>query len=126
MQPRFPTTRLRRLRHNPLMRDLMRETTLTVHDLVLPLFVRPGRGVRKEIASMPGNYQLSPDTLIEEVGGAVDLGLRASLSSAIPANTDASGTSARIHDANALEPLRCLSHCYGERIYPLRDECSFD
>src|SRR5438105_769001 len=66
----FPTIRSRRLRHNPLVRELVRETILSVSDLILPLFVRPGRGIKKEIASMPGNYQLSTDRLIEEVGSS--------------------------------------------------------
>ena len=57
----FPTDRPRRLRHHPVLRDLVRETTLAVHDLILPMFVRPGRGIKKEIASMPGNFQLSVD-----------------------------------------------------------------
>ena len=70
MHPSFPTARPRRLRHHPLMRELVRETTLSPADLILPLFVRPGRGVRNEIASMPGNYQLSVDTLVEAVGTA--------------------------------------------------------
>src|SRR4051794_28883727 len=45
----FPALRLRRLRQHPVLRDLVRETTLTPHDFILPLFVRPGRGVKKEI-----------------------------------------------------------------------------
>jgi hypothetical protein len=57
----FPTVRMRRLRYHPLVRNLVRETRLSVDDLILPLFVRPGRGVKKEIPSMPGNYQLSVD-----------------------------------------------------------------
>src|SRR2546425_556023 len=57
--PGFPSARPRRLRHHPLVRELVRETDLSPRDLVLPLFVRPGRGVRNEIASMPGNFQLS-------------------------------------------------------------------
>ena len=73
--PSFPTTRPRRLRHHPLVRDLVRETSLSPADLILPLFVRTGRGIRKEIASMPGNYQLSVDTLVEEASAAVELGM---------------------------------------------------
>src|SRR5579872_1607970 len=65
--PQFPTSRPRRLRHNPLVRAMVRETALAPDDFILPLFVRPGRGVRNEIASMPGNFQLSVDTLVEEV-----------------------------------------------------------
>ena len=57
----FPQSRLRRLRQHPVLRDLVRETTLAANDFILPLFVRPGTGIKKEIASMPGNYQLSVD-----------------------------------------------------------------
>src|SRR5919109_108966 len=90
----FPTVRPRRLRHHPLLRDLVRETALTVQDLILPLFVRPGRGVKKEIASMPGNYQLGVDRLVEEVGEAAELGVRAFILFGIPETKDAEGTPA--------------------------------
>src|SRR5712692_11084703 len=89
--PGFPTARPRRLRHNPLVRALVRETALAPDDFVLPLFVRPGRGIRKEIASMPGNFQLSVDRLLEEVGGALELGIRAFILFGIPAHKDATG-----------------------------------
>ena len=75
----FPVARPRRLRANPLVRDMVRETSLDVRDFILPLFVRPGTGVRQEISSMPGNYQLSVDRLVEEVGSAKALGIRAFL-----------------------------------------------
>src|SRR5204862_8309988 len=84
----FPTHRPRRLRQHPVLRDLVRETTLAVHDLILPLFVRSGRGIKKEIASMPGNYQLSVDRLVVEVGGMVDLGIKAFILFGIPAHKD--------------------------------------
>src|SRR5262249_59137762 len=87
--PGSPPARPRRLRHHPLVRELVRETDLSPRDLVLPLFVRPGRGVRNEIASMPGNYQLSVDTLVDEVGQAVDLGVRSFILFGIPAHNDA-------------------------------------
>src|SRR5437868_4901091 len=90
----FPVVRPRRLRHHPLLRDLVRETSLTADDLILPLFVRPGRGVKKEIASMPGNYQLSTDRLVDEVGAAADLGIRAFILFGIPAHKDATGAGA--------------------------------
>src|SRR5215471_4107432 len=94
MNQSFPTIRSRRLRHNPLVRELVRETTLSPRDLILPLFVRPGKGVRKEIASMPGNYQLSVDTLVETVGAALDQGIAAFMLFGIPAHKDAVGSSA--------------------------------
>ncbi len=123
MQPRFPTTRLRRLRHNPLLRDLVRETTLTVHDLILPLFVRPGRGIKKEIASMPGNYQLSVDRLIEEVASSVDLGLKAFILFGIPARKDATGSSALDEDGIVQQALRALRETFKERVLLITDEC---
>src|SRR5262249_1384072 len=82
--PGFPTVRPRRLRHNPLVRELVRETDLSPRDLILPLFVRPGKGVRQEIGSMPGNYQLSVDTLVDEVGAARELGIKAFMFFGIP------------------------------------------
>src|SRR5216684_4066486 len=84
----FPAIRPRRLRYNPLVRELVRETSLDVGDLILPYFVRPGRGVKNEIASMPGNYQVSVDRLVDEVGAAVDLGLRAFILFGIPSHKD--------------------------------------
>src|SRR5947209_16158829 len=94
----FPVVRSRRLRHHPLVRDLVRETTLTVRDFILPLFVRPGKGVKKEIASMPGNHQLSVDRLVDEVGDAAELGVRAFMLFGIPASKDATGSSALADD----------------------------
>ena len=90
----FPTVRPRRLRSSPLIRNLVRETSLHADNLILPMFVRPGRGIRNEISSMPGNFQLSTDTLVEEVGIAKDLGVRSFMLFGIPATKDATGSSA--------------------------------
>jgi porphobilinogen synthase len=119
----FPTVRPRRLRHHPLVRELVRETALDVRDLILPLFVRPGRGVKKEIASMPGNYQLSVDRLVEEVGGAADLGLRAFMLFGIPTHKDAVGSSALDDEGIVQQSLRALRKAYGDRVLLLSDEC---
>jgi porphobilinogen synthase len=90
----FPTTRLRRLRYNPAVRELVRETRLTPANLVLPLFVRPGKGVREPITAMPDQCQLSPDMLAEEIGQAVELGLGGVILFGIPATKDALGSDA--------------------------------
>jgi porphobilinogen synthase len=119
----FPTNRPRRLRHNPLVRDLVRETSLTVGDLIFPLFVRPGRGVKKEIASMPGNYQLSVDRLVDEVGAAFDLGLRSFMLFGIPAHKDATGSSAVQDDGIVQQALRALRETFRDRILLIPDEC---
>jgi porphobilinogen synthase len=118
----FPVVRLRRLRYNSLVRDLVRETRLQVSDLILPLFVRTGRGVRKEIASMPGNYQLSVDRLVDEVGSAIDLGLRAFVLFGIPDHKDASGSSAVSDDGIVQQALRALRKSYKD-VLLITDEC---
>jgi porphobilinogen synthase len=121
--PSFPTTRPRRLRHHPFIRELVRETTLSPADLILPFFVRPGRGVRKEIASMPGNYQLSVDTLVEAAGAAIDLGVRAFILFGIPAHKDAAGLSALEDDGIVQQALRALRQAFGDRALLITDEC---
>src|ERR1700722_8938915 len=112
----FPTVRPRRLRYHPLVRDMVRETTLAVDDLIYPLFVRPGRGVKKEIASMPGNYQLSVDRLVEEVGAALDLGIRAFILFGIPVHKDAVGSSALEEEGIVQQALRALRVAYQDRV----------
>jgi porphobilinogen synthase len=121
--PGFPIVRPRRLRHHPLVRDLVRETAITVNDLIYPLFVRPGRGVKKEIASMPGNYQLSVDRLLDEVGAAADLGVRAFILFGIPAHKDATGSSALGDDGIVQQALRALRSQFRDKVLLLTDEC---
>ena len=110
--PGFPTARPRRLRYNPLVRELVRETDLSPRDLILPLFVRPGAGIRQEIGSMPGNFQLSPDTLVEEVGAARDLGIRSFILFGIPEFKDATGSSALAPEGIVQQALRSLRRAY--------------
>ncbi len=119
----FPIARPRRLRANPLVRDMVRETTLDVNDLILPLFVRPGTNVRQPIASMPGNYQLSVDTLIDEVGAAKLLGVRAFLLFGIPTYKDATGSSALNDDGIVQQASRALRRAFKNEIVLLTDEC---
>src|SRR5881392_2324838 len=118
----FPAHRLRRLRRHPVLRDLVRETTLSVKDLILPLFVRPGKGIKKEIASMPGNYQLSIDRLAEEVGSASDLGVRSFILFGIPSHKDATGSSALEDEGIVQQALRELKRQFRDRVLLLTDE----
>lgn len=119
----FPTDRPRRLRHHPVLRDLVRETALSVRDLILPLFVRPGRGIKNPIASMPGNYQLSVDRLVEEVGAARDLGVKAFILFGIPAQKDATGSSAWADDGIVQQALRALREAFKDGVLLITDEC---
>ena len=90
----FPTTRLRRLRYNPSVRELVRETRLAPGNFILPLFVRPGDGPRKPISAMPGHAQLSLDALADEVREAAALGIGGVILFGIPAEKDARGSDA--------------------------------
>ena len=119
----YPTVRPRRLRHNPWVRELVRETELTPRDLILPLFVRPGQGIRSEIPSMPGQYQLSVDTLIEEIGAARDLGLRSFMFFGIPEYKDATGSSARREDGIVQRAIRATRQVFGRDVLVIPDEC---
>lgn len=90
----YPTQRLRRLRYNPRVRDLVRETELSVNDLIYPLFVRPGENEKREIKSMPGVYQLSIDNLVKECKEVRDLGIPAVILFGIPEHKDEKGSEA--------------------------------
>ncbi len=87
----FPQTRLRRLRRNPTIRAMVAETILSADKFVLPLFVCPGAGVRKPVASMPGVFHMSIDEIVKECGRARDAGITAVLLFGIPAAKDAEG-----------------------------------
>jgi porphobilinogen synthase len=90
----FPAYRARRLRKNETFRRMVRETKLSVDDFIYPLFVTHGRGVRKEIQSMPGVAQLSVDLAVREAQEAFQLGIPAIILFGIPKKKDLRGTEA--------------------------------
>ena len=104
----FPQVRLRRLRELPAFRRMAQETRLSVGDFVYPIFVTHGRGVRNEIAPMPGIYQLSLDHLISEVGDVAQLGIPAVLLFGIPAKKDDEGTEAYEPGGIVQEAIRVI------------------
>lgn len=104
----FPQTRMRRLRATPVMRRMVRGTALSIDDLIMPLFVRPGTGIRNPIASMPGNFQFSVDTLVEEVKELADLRVPAVILFGIPEAKDGLGTGAYIHDAIVCKAIEAI------------------
>ncbi len=123
MTASFPIVRSRRLRTTPILRGLVRETELNPRDFVLPLFIRPGKGVRQEIASMPGNYQLSVDTLIDEIGGAKDLGITSFLFFGIPTHKDPKGLVALEDDGIVQQALRATRKAFQHDVLIITDEC---
>jgi porphobilinogen synthase len=102
----YPLHRPRRLRGHPRLRDLVRETDLRVQDLVYPLFVYHGKNLRREIPSMPGQYQLSLDRLGEAVAAVSELGIPAILLFGIPDHKDARGSAASRDDGIVQEAIR--------------------
>ena len=80
----FPIYRPRRLRATENLRSMIRETTLSVTDLIYPLFVVPGKGIKKEITSLPGNYQYSVDMVMEAIDQVASLGIPAVLLFGLP------------------------------------------
>lgn len=118
----FPTIRPRRLRGNQSLRHLVRETTLSKDDLIFPLFVAPGHGVKNEISSMPGNYHWSVDTLLGEVESLLRLGIRAAILFGLPESKDAVGTGAYVDDGIVQRALRAVKARFPE-IYLITDVC---
>ncbi len=104
----FPATRLRRLRRTEALRSLVRETRLTPSALIYPLFLCPGEGIRREISSMPGVFNLSIDEAVKEAEACAALGLGGLLLFGLPAEKDEQATGA--WDANGIvqQALRIL------------------
>ncbi len=102
----YPVQRPRRLRRFPALRDLVRETHLSVQDLILPLFVCEGTGVRQAIAAMPGNDRMSPDVLAEECRRIQDLGIPGIILFGIPDTKDETGSSGINPDGVIQKALR--------------------
>ena len=105
---RFPDSRPRRLRQSPALRRLVCETRLSVEQLVLPLFVRAGKKIRKPIAAMPGVFQLSPDELLREAAAAHALGVPAVLLFGIPDKKDDKASGAYAKNGIVQQAVRLL------------------
>ena len=90
----FPKKRMRRLRANPSMRRLVRQTSVSVDDLVYPLFVREGEGIKEPIKSMTSCYHFSPDTIATEAAEVASLGIPAVLLFGLPGRKDETGSEA--------------------------------
>lgn len=88
----FPQTRMRRLRKNGLIREMVRETRLSPSDFIYPMFVCPGEQVKEEIPSMPGNYHFSVDLMASEVKRIRDLGIPGVILFGLPEGKDAVGS----------------------------------
>ncbi len=104
----FPIHRMRRLRSSEALRNLVRETLLDPGDFILPLFVCPGQGVRREIKSMPGHAQLSVDQLVAECAEAHSLGIGGVILFGIPETKDEVASGAYADDGIVQQAVRAL------------------
>src|SRR5206468_4290184 len=100
--------RPRRLREKPLLRKLVRETALAVDDLIYPLFVVHGRGVREPIASMPGQFRLSIDELVKDMKDVASVGIPGVLLFGLPADKDPRGSEAYADDGIVQQAVRAV------------------
>ena len=103
---RFPEYRPRRLRSSEGIRRLVRETALSVNDLVYPLFAAAGKGIKKPVESMPGVYNLSVDIVVEEAQKAWEMGIPAVLLFGVPDSKDPMGTGAYAADGVVQQAVR--------------------
>ena len=104
----FPTFRARRIRGREVFRNMVRETSLSVNDLIYPMFSAFGRGIRKEVSSMPGIYQQSIEYIVEEAQAASEQGVPAVILFGIPERKDAIGSGAYARDGIIQETIRAL------------------
>src|SRR5208282_6907244 len=104
----FPVTRLRRLRRTGELRNLVRETRLTPDAFVYPMFVCPGEGVRKEVRSMPGVFNLSVDEAVKEAQRVNSLGVPAIILFGLPEKKDELATGAWAEDGIVQQAARAI------------------
>ncbi|UCF49147.1 MAG: porphobilinogen synthase [Thermoplasmatales archaeon] len=119
----FPNVRLRRLRNNHLIRDIVTEYKITPKNLILPLFVKEGLEKKQPVVSMPGVFQHSIDSLIEECHQAMELGIPGVILFGIPKKKDAVGSEAYNPKGIIPNAIRAIKKELGEKILVAGDVC---
>ncbi len=114
---------MRRLRRTPLIRELVREVTLSKSDLIQPLFVEEGLTRDAQIPTMPGQSRLAPDSLAREAGGLNDRGVRAVLMFGIPARKDELGSAAGDSKGVVQRSVETVKQEFGDELVVLTDVC---
>jgi len=118
----FPQYRPRRLRRNENLRRMVRETFLRIDDLIYPLFVQPGKGIKEPISSMPDNYRFSIDELVKEIKDIYKLGIPAIILFGIPEKKDELGTEAYAKDGIIQRAIKAIKDSVPE-IIVITDVC---
>ncbi|AQW81773.1 porphobilinogen synthase [Campylobacter pinnipediorum subsp. pinnipediorum] len=114
--------RFRRLRINENLREILKETTLSVNDLIYPLFVVPGTNIKKEISSMPGVFQLSQDEILKECEEIINLGIKSIILFGIPEIKDSIGSDALSDDGIIAKTLRAIKSKF-PKLFVITDLC---
>jgi porphobilinogen synthase len=117
-----PLYRPRRLRSNENIRRMVRETTLSPDDFIYPLFVMHGKGVKKEISSMPGNYQQSIDNIVKDCEEVKDLGIPAVLLFGIPEHKDEVGSEAYSDEGIVQHAIKAIKNKFPDLVV-ITDVC---
>lgn len=112
----------RRLRTNEVIRSMVRETVVNKNELIYPLFVVEGEGIKEEISSMPDNYRFSIDMLMEEIKELYELGLKGVLIFGIPDHKDELGTSAYCEGNIVSKAIMAIKKEYPD-MYVIADVC---
>jgi len=118
----FPQYRPRRLRRNENLRRMVRETFLRIDDLIYPMFVQPGKGIKEPISSMPDNYRFSIDELVKEIKDIYKLGIPAIILFGIPEKKDELGTEAYAKDGIIQRAIKAIKDSVPE-IIVITDVC---
>ncbi len=120
----FPITRMRRMRRTESLRALVRETAVTPGNLIYPLFICPGEGVRRPVSSMPGVFNLSIDELVKEAEEAARLGISGLLLFGLPEAKDEAGSGAYDDNGIVQQGLRALKQTEaGKKLILIADVC---
>jgi len=114
--------RPRRLRRTSAIRDMVRETTLSVKDFIAPLFVKHGKGVKDPITSMPGQYQFSVDTIVKEAGELWSLGIPSVIVFGLPDEKDATGSRSWAEDGIVQRAITAIKESLPEMVV-MTDVC---
>jgi porphobilinogen synthase len=121
--PGFPKVRLRRLRKNPAIRQLLQETRISIKDFIYPVFVKEGISIAEESKAMVGVRKFPLSGLIKEVQECYDLGIRAFIIFGIPSSKDEGGSSSFSRHGIVQQSIESLRNAFGDKIVIMSDVC---
>jgi len=113
----------RRLRLNDNLRDLVRENSVSINDLIMPIFIKEGLKGKNEVSSMPGIFQFGEDSFLDEVAELIDLGIKAVILFGIPELKDSCGSDALDENGLIARSVRAIKEKFGDKILVITDLC---